>query len=216
MVRKTKEDAEITRLKIIQAAREIFLVKGVSKTSLDQVATHAGVTRGAVYWHFKNKAALFHAMREQVFLPLIDKMEDTLFTDIDHTAPSSIDPLERIENFMLSIINELSDNIVTQETYVVMMTKCEYVDELALVLEEILNNCADIVKKLATTYQDALNSDLVNAQNSAEELAYDTHLFFTGLLHMWVKDTDGKHYRIQAKDRIKTHIKLKRKIIENQ
>lgn len=216
MVRKTKEDAEITRLKIIQAAREIFLVKGVSKTSLDQVATHAGVTRGAVYWHFKNKAALFHAMREQVFLPLIDKMEDTLFTDIDHTAPSSIDPLERIENFMLSIINELSDNIVTQETYVVMMTKCEYVDELALVLEEILNNCADIVKKLATTYQDALNSDLVNAQNSAEELAYDTHLFFTGLLHMWVKDTDGKHYRKQAKDRIKTHIKLKRKIIENQ
>lgn len=38
MVRKTKEDAEITRQRIINAAREVFLIKGVSRTSLEQIA----------------------------------------------------------------------------------------------------------------------------------------------------------------------------------
>ena len=78
MVRKTKEDAAITRQRIIGSAREVFLRKGVSRTSLEHIASDAGVTRGAVYWHFANKAELFHAMREEVYLPLIDRMDDTL------------------------------------------------------------------------------------------------------------------------------------------
>jgi len=69
MARKTKKDAELTRQRIIHAAREVFLVRGVSRTTMEHIAAQAGVTRGAVYWHFDNKIDLFHAMREQVFLP---------------------------------------------------------------------------------------------------------------------------------------------------
>jgi TetR/AcrR family acrAB operon transcriptional repressor len=210
VVRKTKEDASITRQRIINAAREVFLTKGVSRTSLEHIATHAGVTRGAVYWHFENKAALFHAMREQVFLPLIDLMDDTLLVNGPKDKPV-LDPLTRLEQFLQNMIEELDSNLEKQQTYVVMMTRCEYVDEFAVVLQEILNNCSGIVHKFEKIYFQAKEQNLLLSENTPAELAMDTHLFFSGLLHMWVKDADGIRFRHQAKNLITTHINLRRK-----
>lgn len=208
MVRKTKEEAEFTRQRIINAAREAFLQKGVSRTSLEQIANHAGVTRGAVYWHFKNKAELFYAMREQVFLPLIDRMDDTLLSDSD--IASHADPLSRIEKSLLDTIKELSQDQATRQTYEVMMSKCEYVDEFADVLQDILNNCNGIVEKYEHAYGKAQKLNLVYSHLSAKELAFDTHLFFSGLLHMWVKDAEGTLFRNRAQALIQTHIRLRR------
>lgn len=205
MVRKTKEDAKLTRQKIIHAAREIFWLKGVSRTSLEHIATHAGVTRGAVYWHFKNKTELFYAMREQVFLPLIDRMDDALMT-----AHTDLDPLARIQQFLETTIHILSDDIQTRQTYELMMTKCEYVDEFSEVLQDILNNCNSLIDKLEHAYQQAQNRQLVTDKLSARDLANDTHLFFSGLLHMWVKDADGTRFRNHAISLIEKHIHLRR------
>jgi len=209
VVRKSKEDAKITRHKIINAAREVFFTKGVSKSSLEHIAAHAGVTRGAVYWHFENKTELFHAMREQVFLPLFDRMEDILFAENLDQQPK--DPLMQLEDFFQSTILELTDNIETQQTYVIMMSKCEYVDEFASVLQQILNNCSGIVTKFEQVYTQAKNQGLLNNNLSPAQLAMDSHLFFSGLLHMWVKDSDGKLFRHQAKDLISAHFSLRRK-----
>lgn len=206
MVRKTKEDAAITRQKIIHAAREIFLLKGVSRTSLEHIATQAGVTRGAVYWHFKNKAELFYAMREQVFLPLIDRMDDALVSE-----HADADPLSRIQQFLETTIQILNDDIETRQIYEVMMSKCEYVDEFSDVLQDILNNCNSIVEKLEHAYDQANIMQLILPQMSAKDLAADTHLFFSGLLHMWVKDADGTLFRNQAQSLIRNHIQLRKR-----
>lgn len=209
MVRKTKEDAEITRQRIIDAAREVFLTKGVSRTSLDNIASHAGVTRGAVYWHFANKAELFHALREQVFLPLIDRMDDTLLVETKDQRLD--DPLMRIENFLQGTIDQLNNHQETRQTYEIMMSKCEYVDEFATVLQQILNNCSGIVEKLEHVYEKAERKDMLNSTHTPNQLAMDTHLFFSGLLHMWVKDADGTRFRNQAKALITAHMNLRRK-----
>ena len=145
MVRKTKEDAELTRQRIIDAAREVFLARGVSRTTLELVAAQAGVTRGAVYWHFKNKAEIFHAIRDQVFLPLIDRMDDTFTED-------SNDALTQIENSLCDTVHQLNENTEMRQTYEIMMIKCEYVDEFATVLQQILNNCANISDKFELAY----------------------------------------------------------------
>jgi len=208
MVRKTKEDAAITRQRIIDAAREMFLQKGVSRTSLEQIASHASVTRGAVYWHFQNKAELFHAMREEVYLPLIDRMDDTLLGNADD---ANRDPLGRIRKHMASTIQILDDDQTTRATYEVMMTKCEYVDEFADVLKSILSNCSGLVHKLEQAYAKAQEIGQVGTQLTAAELAMDTHLFFSGLLHMWVKDTEGTLFRDHALQLIDTHINLRKK-----
>jgi TetR/AcrR family transcriptional regulator, acrAB operon repressor len=211
MVRKTKEDAEITRQRIINAAREVFLTKGVSRTSLEQIATHAGVTRGAVYWHFENKSQLFHAMREQVVLPLIDRLDGALLADIDNANDPVADPLKRIENFLVGTIQILNDDQETRQTYEIMMSKCEYVDEFATVLQQILNNCSGMIEKLEQVYEKAHQKGLINPTHSPKQLAMDTHLFFSGLLHMWVKDTDGTRFRNQAHALISSHVNLRRK-----
>jgi len=205
MARKTKEDAEITRQRIIDAAREVFLSRGVSRTSMEQIATQAGVTRGAVYWHFSNKTDLFQAMREQVFLPLIDRMDDTF--QVEGTE----DPLNCIEHFLCSTIEALDDNITTRQTYEIMMTKCEYVEEFAVVLQQILSNCSGIREKIELAYEQAKSLGQLPASHDPGALAMDTHLFFIGLLNMWVKDINGQLYRHQAIEHIKSHMRLRHK-----
>ncbi len=81
MVRKTKEEAEQTRKELIHAARRVFHQCGVSRSTLEKIAKAAGVTRGAVYWHFKDKAELFFAMREDVFSPLVERTDALLLSD---------------------------------------------------------------------------------------------------------------------------------------
>ena len=203
MVHKTKEDAELTRQRIIHAAREVFLIRGVSRTTMEHIAAQAGVTRGAVYWHFDNKIDLFHAMREQVFLPLIDRMDDTLLVE------GSEDPLTRIENFLCGTIQVLNDSVETRQIYEIMMIKCEYVDEFAAVLQQILSDCSGIAGKLQLVYERANIQGQLHAKHDPTQLAMDTHLFFIGLLHMWVKDTEGNQFRHQAIDLIKTHMRLR-------
>lgn len=206
MVRKTKEDAELTRQRIIDAARTVFLTRGVSRSTLEHIATEAEVTRGAVYWHFKNKTDIFYALRDRAFLPLIDRMYDTLAIETDN-----VDPLMQIENSLCDTINELNENIEMRQIYEIMMIKCEYVDEFATVLQQILNNCSDITEKIQLAYERAQQQDLLTSSLTPRALALDTHLFFSGLLHMWVKDFDGSRFRHQAKDLIQSHIYLRRK-----
>ncbi len=204
MVRNTKENAELTRLKIIEAARQSFLTRGVSRTSMEQIAAEAGVTRGAIYWHFANKKEIFTAMREQVFLPLIDRMDENLqLENID-------DPLEQLIQFLNGTIATLNESLETRQTYEILMIKCEYVDDLVEVLDQMLDNCARITEKIEQLYTRAKEKGQLRANQSPAELAMDTHLFFIGLLHMWVKDTGGCRFRTQATELVKTHINLHR------
>lgn len=205
MARKTKEDAELTRLHIIDAAREMFLARGVSRTTMEHIAAQAGVTRGAIYWHFSNKTELFQSMREQVLLPLIDRMDDTLLVD-DPDAP-----LVSIERFLCGTIQMLDENITIRQTYEIMMTKCEYVEEFAVVLQQILSNCSGIMEKIKLAYERAKLLEQLPATHDPAVLAMDTYLFLIGLLNMWVKDINGQHYRRQAIEHIKSHMRLRHK-----
>ena len=205
MARKTKENAELTRQRLIEAARQVFLERGVSRTTMEHIAMQAGVTRGAIYWHFNNKLDLFQAMREQVFLPLIDRMDDTLLVE------GSEDPLTCIENFLCGTIHVLNDSTETRQIYEIMMIKCEYVDEFGPVLQQILLNCSAIAQKLQLVYERAQGQDQLHASHEPAQLAIDTHLFFIGLLHMWVKDTNGDQFRERAIELVKSHMKLRRR-----
>lgn len=212
MVRNTKAVAQQTRQRIVDAAREMFSKNGVSQTSLDQIAKHAGLTRGAVYWHFKNKSELFHAIREQVFLPLIDRMDVAMPEHYDDGEP---DPLACLEQFMLDTVEHLSNDKATRQTYEIMMAKCEYVGDFAVVLQQTMNNCVGILDKFTILYQEAIKLKLVAESYDPKLLADDTHLFFAGLLHFWIKDSETRLFRDRASALIKSHIQLKRLTINS-
>lgn len=62
MVRKTKEEAAVTRQRLLDAALKVFSRRGYAAARLEDIADEAGVTRGAIYWHFKNKADLYNTL----------------------------------------------------------------------------------------------------------------------------------------------------------
>lgn len=69
-MRRTKQEAEATRLEIMSHALQLFADKGIAATSLVEIAAAAGVTRGAIYWHFKNKWDLFDAIWQHYSEPV--------------------------------------------------------------------------------------------------------------------------------------------------
>ena len=73
--RKTQaERSEATRAGVVRVARELFTDPGFNETSLDVVAERAGVTKGAVYHHFKNKRELFQAVFEQLEVEMCERV----------------------------------------------------------------------------------------------------------------------------------------------
>lgn len=64
-MRRTKEEAAITRATLLKTALSVFSAKGYAATTLDDVAKAAKVTRGAIYWHFKSKADLYNTLVEE-------------------------------------------------------------------------------------------------------------------------------------------------------
>jgi TetR/AcrR family acrAB operon transcriptional repressor len=123
MVRRTKEEAAATHDRILDAAEKLFVEQGVSRTTLQHIASEAGVTRGAIYWHFDDKAALFNAMMERVILPLESAMA---LLDQTHAA----DPLQDLREYMLAGLRVTVEDPQARRVFEISSLKMEYVEEL--------------------------------------------------------------------------------------
>jgi len=122
-MRRTKEQAEQTRADILAAAERLFLEKGVAHSTLDQIARAAGVTRGAVYWHFENKAHLFHEMLSQVRLPP-EQLTERL------SGCGGVDPLLSLRNLCIEAIENLALAEQKRRIFTILLHRCEFTDEL--------------------------------------------------------------------------------------
>jgi len=128
MARKTKAEAEETREKILDAAEQLFFANGVMQTSLEQVAEEAGVTRGAIYWHFSDKVALFKALHERVRLPQEDMVAQAV-------ADGHPDPLGLLEQISLDCTKTITADPRLMRVYAILLVRCEYVGEMAEALK---------------------------------------------------------------------------------
>ena len=103
MAKKTKEEAQETRQSILEAAVEVFTAKGVAGATLHEIAETAGVTRGAIYWHFRNKLDVFAALQEQ----LHSSVMDTVLADLERDHPH---PLKQLEQLCVALLRDLETN----------------------------------------------------------------------------------------------------------
>jgi TetR/AcrR family acrAB operon transcriptional repressor len=203
-MRKTKIEAEKTRADIITAARRVFHQHGVSRSTLERIAQDAGVTRGAVYWHFQNKAELFSAMREDIFRPLIAQMDETLLSDIFD------DPLDAIEASLKEFFRALTTKPVVREVFEIMISRCEYVDEFVSVREEICRPGQDFLAKLERVYQLAAGKGTLRSGLDPQMMARDSSAFATGILHQLFGYQDSA-LQAQIPEMIAGHMKLRRR-----
>jgi TetR/AcrR family transcriptional regulator, acrAB operon repressor len=190
-MRRTKEESEQTRQQILAAARDMFARQGVTRTSLEQIAQAAGVTRGAIYWHFSNKTELFYAMREQVLLPCLDRV-DLVLLQADPT-----DPLAGVERLLRGLINMLETDLATRQTFQIITFKCEYVGELQRELELQITRNREFMSKLTQAYRRAEHANQLRADLKPE---------LVGLLRLWLMDEDGTLVRNAAAALIGAHI----------
>lgn len=123
MVGKTRAEAEATRERLLDAAEDAFLEQGVSRTSLEAIARSAGLSRGAIYWHFRDKAALFEAMLDRVRPPLGDLI-DGLSRDSDG------DPVETLRRLCRFAVDQITSQPRHQRVYTILFHRCERVGDI--------------------------------------------------------------------------------------
>ena len=124
MAKKTKEEAQETRNAILDAAEVVFQERGVSRTSLAEIAAAAGVTRGAIYWHFKNKEDLFNAMIERIVGAVERKLAELRERNDDN-------PVRLIRDLSLYYIDRVANDPRYLKLVDITLHKCEYVGEMA-------------------------------------------------------------------------------------
>jgi TetR/AcrR family acrAB operon transcriptional repressor len=180
MVRRTKEAALETRDHIIDTAERVFEEKGVSHTTLADIAKAAGLTRGAIYWHFKNKADLFQAMMDRIKLPM------------EHTKASCSaaleDPLAFVHDCALGVLKQITSDPQTQRVFEICCHKVEYVDEMTHLRERHIECRSEFLTQLERGLRQAGKQGLLAAGVNPRYAAVGLHALVDGLIMNWVLD----------------------------
>jgi TetR/AcrR family mexXY operon transcriptional repressor len=124
MARKTKEESQNTRNGILDAAELVFLEKGVAQTAMADIADAAGVSRGAVYGHYKNKIEVCLAMCDRAFARAAEGFELT------EDGPA----LEALREAALHYLQQCVESGSVQRVLEILYMKCEQSEENAPLL----------------------------------------------------------------------------------
>jgi TetR/AcrR family acrAB operon transcriptional repressor len=179
MVRKTKEEAQATRERILDAAEHLFHAQGVSATSLQDVAAGAGVTRGAVYWHFSDKADLFNAMMDRVCLPM--EVPGTL---ADRHAPAQ----QTLRAHLLGILRQVAEDEQVGRVFEIATRKIEHVDSLRAIRDRHVQGRGEHMKHLTRVLRAAQSRAEIQQAPSARQMAMGLQALLDGLIHNWMLD----------------------------
>ncbi len=179
MARSTKEEALETRSRILDAAEEVFYTRGLAQTSLADVAVAADVTRGAIYWHFKNKSDLFDAMCERVRLPM-----ETLMATPSEKFDG--DPLGHLRNAWIFLLQDASSNVRSRRILDIIFLKCELVDRNDPIWVRQHQCYLDGLANMERILKDAIQLKQLPDDLDIRLAAITLHSHVIGLLSNWL------------------------------
>ncbi len=191
MARRTKEEAQATRTQLLDTAEIVFREKGVSRTTLADIANSAGVTRGAIYWHFENKADLFLAMCDRATLPL-EIMFDSM------AAPDLADPLAKLREGCIEVLRQAEQDQRCRRVFEILNFKCEFVDDLAPTMlrrKECRLSAKAIIEQNLTL---AIDRGQIPATTDVHRAAIGLFSYIDGLIINWSMEADSYSLAEQA------------------
>jgi TetR/AcrR family acrAB operon transcriptional repressor len=180
MVRRTKEEAQQTRHALLDAAEAVFERRGVSATSLQEVAEAAGVTRGAVYWHFRDKAHLFDALCEREQLPM-----EAMLACAGEVRQK--DPLGALRTLAVDGLTRLATNARTQAVFDVIFHKCEFAAEFASVAGRRHATDTGCLANVERLLKQAVDAGQLPGNTDTELAARCLNAYMVGVMHEWVQ-----------------------------
>lgn len=211
IMRKTKTEALKTKEHLILAALETFYRKGIARTSLNEIAQAAGVTRGALYWHFKNKEDLFDAL----FQRICDDIENCIAQDAANAEGGS---WTVFRHTLLHFFERLQSNDIHYKFHNILFLKCEHTEQNAAVIAIARKHQAIWREKIT-----AVLTEAVENQDLADDLDKETAVIFIkstldGLIWRWL--SSGENFDLgktapriigMMMDNLENHPQLRRK-----
>jgi TetR/AcrR family acrAB operon transcriptional repressor len=171
----------------------------VTKTSLAEIAAAAGVTRGAVYWHFKDKPDLFAAMCERATLPL-----DAL---LDQAAGKThVDPLGTLRELAVAALNRLATDPRAQAVFEVIFHKAELTDELSDIAGRQERDRGNCLSNVEAILQQAVRAEQLPPDTDTALATRLLHAFVSGVMREWVLDKSAYDLAAHAPSLVDTII----------
>ena len=179
MARKKKDDAQLTSTALLDAAERVFFDNGVARTTLNDVAVAAGLTRGAIYWHFKDKADLLRAMFARALLP-----NEAMLRELEQSHDEN--PLRILRTMCVEVLCNLAHSPAQQRVFSIMFHKCEHVGPLVSILEDKRTKSDECQAQVRSVLQRAVNSGYLPADTDIGMAHQVISNFMSGTLSEWL------------------------------
>ena len=179
MVRKTKEDTEQTYALLLDAAETVFTLKGVAASTLNDIAVEAGMTRGAIYWHFKDKGELVRAMCERATLPMEAMVNEVM-------AVAGDDPLGSVRRLTVHALTQIAESKRQHTVFDILFHKCEKTGEMAEVFERELESRNECHSQIEGLLKQAVKRGQLPVDTDTHLAMQALHSYLIGLMHEWL------------------------------
>lgn len=182
-MKKTKEEAALTRKELIDASLKVFGRKGYTRTTLEDIAGEAGVTRGAIYWHFGNKFEMFHAVLRELYARFNER--------IIHILESDQSPLGKlhqlIKEFFLTIRRE-GEFRIFEDVQIFVLRKDKEFDRLHRDHKKYFKTQWDLLKGLV---QEGIDAGEIHDRFDPEVVVVALMGYLAGLKSAWLSGLPG-------------------------
>ena len=149
MARRTKEEAQQTRCHIMSTALDLFCQQGLARTSLTDIAKAADLTRGAIYWHFKNKEELFVTLWEELCAPLSHQLDAC----VDEAEP---DPLGKLRIFLKEVMVKIGTEPAHQQMFTIIFSLEALEEEASALRDHMRQQSINFFRDLEITLANAV------------------------------------------------------------
>ncbi len=175
MVRKTKEEANITKELIFDAASEVFLSKGVASSSLKDIAKQAGVTRGAIYWHFKNKLELF----KELYIQTHNNLKLLLKAVTSDKTPNN---LVKFRIVLADLLRDVMINDKIKKILTIFLLRSDYSGEMEEIRELYNKSSKDIIKIFENFFKKLQMENKIRKDVNIKLMALFFHCYIRGIV----------------------------------
>ena len=203
MVRRTKEEAQETRAQILVAAEKAFYERGVARTTLADIATLAGVTRGAIYWHFSNKADLVQAMLDTLHEPLEEMAKASESED-------ELDPLGCMRKLLIHLFHQIALDPKTRRINEILFHKCEFTNEMCYLRQQRVSASLECNERIGLALSNAVNRGQLPENLDTARAAISLHAYIDGILYQWLLAPDSFELHAEAERWVDTGLDLLR------
>src|SRR5512146_2965495 len=182
-MRRTKEEAAITRESLLKAALTVFSQKGFAAATLEDVARQAGVTRGAIYWHFGSKAELYGA--------LVSEYSARGGQIVQQAASEGGSLLEILRRVFVRLLEAVEDDPALRAVMEISLFKTERVPELAEVHRGQSAGSQALLEGIAQAMRQGIAAGDLRADLDPLDMARAFLGFQQGMIYLWVLEPDS-------------------------